>query len=128
MRLPAGEEQEPVLVELTEVAGRTGAEVVSLDAIFDVDAEVFAPCALGGAVTLQTLDRLKARVIAGGANNQLATPEAGEELFRRGLLYAPDYVINGGGIINVAGEIRALDAGTAFDPAWITSDTTRKNS
>jgi leucine dehydrogenase len=104
---------------LDAVAARTGASVVTPDAIFDTEAEVFAPCALGGAVTLQTLDRLKARVIAGGANNQLATPEAGEELFRRGLLYAPDYVINGGGIINVAGEIRALEAGTAFDPAWV---------
>jgi leucine dehydrogenase len=104
---------------LREVAEKTGATIVSTDAIFDTEAEIFAPCALGGAITLDTLKRLKARVIAGGANNQLATPEAGEALFAEGRLYAPDYVINGGGIINVAGEIRALDAGAAFDPAWV---------
>ncbi|HVI34184.1 Glu/Leu/Phe/Val dehydrogenase dimerization domain-containing protein [Phenylobacterium sp.] len=102
-----------------EVAGRTGAKVVSPGAIFDVATDVFAPCALGGAVNTDTLDRISARIIAGGANNQLADPEVGRVLFQRGMLYAPDYVINGGGIINVAGEIRALDRGEAFDPAWV---------
>ncbi|MDD3838232.1 MAG: Glu/Leu/Phe/Val dehydrogenase dimerization domain-containing protein [Phenylobacterium sp.] len=101
------------------VAERTGAEVVSTEAIFDVEADVFAPCALGGAISPKTLPRLKARVIAGSANNQLSGPEAGRALFENGLLYAPDYVINGGGIINVAGEIRALSLGEAFDPAWV---------
>jgi leucine dehydrogenase len=110
---------------LRAVADRTGARIVSADAIFNTEAEVFAPCALGGAITLDTLKRLKARVIAGGANNQLATPEAGDVLFAEGRLYAPDYVINGGGIINVAGEIRALDAGAAFDPAWVEAKLSR---
>ena len=104
---------------LREVAGRTGARVVAPGDIFDAPAEVFAPCALGGAITSETLPRLSARIIAGGANNQLADPEIGRLLFERGLLYAPDYVINGGGIINVAGEIRALESETAFDPAWV---------
>ncbi|WP_333587471.1 Leu/Phe/Val dehydrogenase [Phenylobacterium sp.] len=104
---------------LQAVAARTGAQVVAPDEIFDVDAEVFAPCALGGAVSAETLPRLRAQIIAGGANNQLADPMVGQTLFDLGLLYAPDYVINGGGIINVAGEIRALDAGEAFDPAWV---------
>lgn len=104
---------------LAEVVHRTGAQVVSPEVIFDADAEVFAPCALGGAITPDTLARLKGRVVAGGANNQLATPAVGQALFERGLLYAPDYVINGGGIINVAGEIRALNADQAFDPAWV---------
>ncbi|WP_369058904.1 Glu/Leu/Phe/Val dehydrogenase [Caulobacter sp. 73W] len=104
---------------LDEVAAKTGAKIVSTDAIFDVDAEVFAPCALGGAINAETLPRLKGKVVAGGANNQLATPEIGRILFDKGMLYAPDYVINGGGIINVAGEIRALEADTAFDPAWV---------
>jgi leucine dehydrogenase len=104
---------------LRQVAEMTGATIVSADAIFDTGADIFAPCALGGALSLETLKRLKARVIAGGANNQLATPEAGAALFAEGRLYAPDYVINGGGIINVAGEIRALEAGAAFDPAWV---------
>jgi leucine dehydrogenase len=104
---------------LARVAAATDAEIVAPSAIFDVDCDVFAPCALGGAVSLDTLPRLRARVIAGGANNQLADAEAGRALFSRGMLYAPDYVINGGGIINVAGEIRALERGEAFDPAWV---------
>ena len=104
---------------LRRVAAATDAEIVAPGAIFDVDADVFAPCALGGAVSLDTLPRIRAKVIAGGANNQLADATTGVELFKRGILYAPDYVINGGGIINVAGEIRALDRGEAFDPAWV---------
>jgi len=104
---------------LEEVAAKTGAQVVSPEAIFDTDAEVFAPCALGGAINAETLPKLKAKVVAGGANNQLATPEAGKALYERGVLYAPDYVINGGGIINIAGEIRALEQGEAFDPEWV---------
>ena len=104
---------------LRAVAARTGAKIVAPGAIFDVDAEVFAPCALGGAVNAETLPRLKARVIAGGANNQLADPETGRAVFNRGMLYAPDYVINGGGIINVAGEIRAIERDEAFDAAWV---------
>jgi leucine dehydrogenase len=104
---------------LAEVAARTGARTVAPGAIFDVEAEVFAPCALGGAISAETLPRLKARVVAGGANNQLADAEAGKALFAHGILYAPDFVINGGGIINVAGEIRALAADEPFDPAWV---------
>jgi len=104
---------------LREVAARTGAAIVAPGAIFGVDADVFAPCALGGAINAETLPRLKAKVVAGGANNQLSDSEIGHALFQRGVLYAPDYVINGGGIINVAGEIRALDRGERFDPAWV---------
>ena len=104
---------------LDAVAAATGAQIVAPEAIFDAKADAFAPCALGGAITPQTLDRLQGKVIAGGANNQLTTPEVGRAIFERGVVYAPDYVINGGGIINVAGEIRALDAGAAFDPAWV---------
>jgi leucine dehydrogenase len=104
---------------LDRVAAATGARVVAPEAIFDAEAEVFAPCALGGAVNAGTLGRLKGRVVAGGANNQLASPEIGRALFDKGLLYAPDYVINGGGIINVAAEIRGLESGTAFDQGWV---------
>ncbi|MDB5454407.1 MAG: Amino acid dehydrogenase, partial [Caulobacteraceae bacterium] len=110
---------------LREVAAATGAKVVTPGAIFDAEAEVFAPCALGGAVNVDTLPRLRAREIAGGANNQLADPEVGRAVFERGILYAPDYVINGGGIINVAGEIRALDRNEAFDPAWVETKLSR---
>ena len=104
---------------LGQVADRTGAEIVRPDSIYDAQAQVFAPCALGGSVTLETLARLKGRVIAGGANNPLASPEVGQALFEKGLTFAPDYVINGGGIINVAAEIRALDRNEAYEPAWV---------
>jgi len=104
---------------LEAVTARTGARIVPPEAIFDVAAEVFAPCALGGALDHQTLPRLKAKIIAGGANNQLASPEVGRAIFDRGVVYAPDFVINGGGIINIAGEIRALERGEALDRAWV---------
>ncbi|HEY1414461.1 MAG TPA: Glu/Leu/Phe/Val dehydrogenase [Caulobacteraceae bacterium] len=104
---------------LAALAERTGARIVAPDEIFDVEADVFAPCAMGGAITRESVGRLKAKVIAGGANNQLGEPDAGALLESRGILYAPDFVINGGGIINVAGEIRALRLGEAFDPAWV---------
>lgn len=110
---------------LAQVAAQTGAMIVAPEEIFDVEADVFAPCALGGAISAETLPRLRARIIAGGANNQLADPVIGQTLFDLGLLYAPDYVINGGGIINVAGEIRALDAGQAFDPTWVEAKLSR---
>lgn len=106
---------------LDAIAAKTGAEIVPVEAIFDVDADVFAPCALGGALSAATLPRLKVKVIAGAANNQLANAAIGQAVFERGILYAPDYVINGGGIINVAAEIRALEAGGAFDAAWVST-------
>ncbi len=90
---------------LDAVAARTGAEIVAPDAIYDAQADIFSPNALGAVINEQTLGRLKVRGVAGGANNQLVMPEMGELLRRRGILYAPDYVINGGGIINVAAEI-----------------------
>ncbi|MEQ8300321.1 MAG: Glu/Leu/Phe/Val dehydrogenase [Hyphomonas sp.] len=90
---------------LKAVADRTGARIVGPDEIYDVEADIFAPCALGAVVNEQTLERFRVKAIAGGANNQLVMPEMGELLRRKGILYAPDYVINGGGIINVAAEI-----------------------
>jgi leucine dehydrogenase len=121
-RLVITDVNEPVL---RAVAERTSAQVVEPDAIFDVAADIFAPCALGGAVSFSTLDRLKVRAIVGAANNQLASPEVGRALFERGLVYAPDYVVNGGGIINVAAEIRALEQGGAYDAAWVESKLAR---
>ncbi len=69
-----------------------------------VEADVFSPCALGAILTEDSIAKLKAPIVAGGANNQLATPSDGDRLHARGILYAPDYVINAGGIINVALE------------------------
>jgi len=83
-----------------------GAVAVDPDAIFDVDAEVFAPCALGGVINDETLPRMKFEIIAGGANNQLAEARHGAELVRREILYAPDYVINAGGVISVCGALQ----------------------
>ena len=104
---------------LNAVADRVGAKVVAPDAIYDAEADVFAPCALGGAISAETLPRIKAGIIAGGANNQLADAATVDALAARGIVYAPDFVINGGGIINVAAEIRALEANGSYDPAWV---------
>ena len=90
---------------LDQVAKETDAKIVAPDDIYDVAMDIFSPNALGATVNDDTLARISAKAISGGANNQLATPEMGEKVRQAGILYAPDYVINGGGIINVAGEI-----------------------
>jgi len=81
-----------------------GAIAVGQHEIYGLDVDVFAPCAMGGILNLQTLEALRAPVIAGAANNQLADAQLAEELQRRGCLYAPDYAINAGGIIDVCYE------------------------
>lgn len=81
-----------------------GAEAVGLDEIYETGAKVFSPCALGGSVNPKTLEKLKCEIIAGAANNQLDTDATGDELEKRDILYVPDYVINAGGVINVAIE------------------------
>nr|WP_280847467.1 Glu/Leu/Phe/Val dehydrogenase family protein [Rheinheimera maricola] len=83
-----------------------GAVAVGLDEIYSVDADVYAPCALGATVNDDTIPQLKARIVAGCANNQLKEARHGDMLRQQGILYAPDYVINAGGIINVAFEMR----------------------
>ena len=80
------------------------AEVVGIDAIYDVQADIYAPCALGATLNPDTLSRLKAKIVAGAANNQLATADMGEVCRQKGILYAPDFVINAGGIIKVCYE------------------------
>lgn len=78
-----------------------GARAVDQLEIFGLDVDVFAPCALGAVINRHTLEALRAPIVAGAANNQLASPELAEDLQRRGCLYAPDYAINAGGIIDV---------------------------
>jgi leucine dehydrogenase len=85
-------------------ANRFGAFVMSTGAILQAKADVVSPCALGGVLDAHAIGRLYARVVCGGANNQLHVPEDGERLADAGVLYAPDYVVNAGGIINVAAE------------------------
>ncbi|MBT6326563.1 MAG: Glu/Leu/Phe/Val dehydrogenase [Bdellovibrionales bacterium] len=80
------------------------AEFVSLDEIYDVDCDIYAPCALGATVNDSTIDRLKCKIVSGGANNQLAEPRHGKILKEKDILYAPDYLINAGGLMNVSIE------------------------
>jgi len=86
------------------VCAEFGAERVSGAEILFVDADVLAPCALGAILHKESIPGIKARIVAGGANNQLRSPDDGQRLADAGILYAPDYVINAGGIINVACE------------------------
>jgi leucine dehydrogenase len=87
------------------VANETGATVVPPDAIYDADADIFAPCALGGIINDDTIPRLKFEIVSGGANNQLLEERHGDILEQKGILYTPDYVANAGGVINVYGEV-----------------------
>ena len=82
-----------------------GAEMVRPEEIFSVEADVFAPCALGGVINDQTIPKLKVRIVAGAANNQLLEARHGEMLRERNILYAPDYVANAGGILNGSTEL-----------------------
>lgn len=92
--------------KLKEVSDKFKAEVVDADKIFDLDVDVYAPCALGATLNTANIDRLKCSVVAGAANNQLAEEKVhGEMLMKKGILYAPDFVINAGGIINVYSEL-----------------------
>jgi leucine dehydrogenase len=104
----------------------TGAKVVQGDAIFTADADIFSPCALGGIINDKTIPKLKVQIVAGGANNQLLEERHGDELARKGILYAPDYVANAGGVINVYGEVVGWDAQRALDKADDIYDTVLK--
>jgi leucine dehydrogenase len=85
-----------------------------MDDIYDVDANVFSPCALGGVINEATLPRLKFDIVAGSANNQLESSVHGTALEERGILYAPDYAINAGGLMNVAIELQGYDRDRAY--------------
>jgi leucine dehydrogenase len=87
-----------------KLAAATGGKVASVDEILSIEADVLSPCALGAILNEQTIAALKAPIVAGGANNQLAAPGDGQRVHQRDILYAPDYVINAGGIINVCTE------------------------
>ncbi len=89
---------------LERAADEFGAKAVAPDAIYDAEAEVFAPCAMGGILNDDTVPRLKAKVVAGAANNQLGLDRHGTMMKERGIVYLPDYVANGGGLVCVAAE------------------------
>jgi leucine dehydrogenase len=82
-----------------------GVTLTKADEIYDVECDIFSPCALGGVLNDQTIPRLKCRIVAGGANNQLEADKHGDRLQQRGILYAPDYIINAGGVINLSLEL-----------------------
>ena len=105
------------------VVARTGAQVASVDELPGVACDVYAPCALGGAINDRTIGMLKCKVVAGAANNQLATRALGEVLAQKGIFYAPDYAINAGGLINVAQEFRGYDAAAATAKVMLVRDT-----
>lgn len=91
--------------EKVQKAVELGAIAVPVDRIFDQECDVFAPCALGAVINDDTVPRFKCKIVCGAANNQLLEPGHGKALSRRGILYAPDFIVNGGGVINVADEM-----------------------
>ncbi|MGE5485200.1 MAG: Glu/Leu/Phe/Val dehydrogenase dimerization domain-containing protein [Ignavibacteriales bacterium] len=99
------------------VTSKYAVTVVEPDAVYDVDCDVFSPCALGAVVNDDTIKRLKCKIIAGAANNQLKEDRHGHELKARGILYAPDYVINAGGMIQVVDELQGYNKERAFKKA-----------
>jgi leucine dehydrogenase len=84
-----------------ERARATGATVIPADAVYDTECDVYSPCAVGGTLNSETVARLRCRIVGGSANNQLAEPEDSRRLHERGILYAPDFIINAGGIIQL---------------------------
>jgi leucine dehydrogenase len=104
--------------QLNEVAKKYDAEIVSPDAVYDLDADVYAPCALGATLNTDHIRRLKCSIVAGSANNQLADENIhGKMLAEKGILYAPDFLINAGGLINVYSELKGYDRQEAMDKA-----------
>lgn len=102
------------------------ARAVDPDDIYDVGCDIYAPCALGATLNDDTIPKLKAKVIAGSANNQLKLPKHGDMLHERGILYAPDYVINAGGVINVADELHGYNRERAMKKVETIYDSLQK--
>ena len=99
------------------VTARTGAGVVPAEGAHTVDCDIFSPCALGAVLSASTIPHLGARAVVGSANNQLATEQDAQRIHDSGVLYAPDYVANAGGVINVFGEVARWDREHALSKA-----------
>lgn len=110
----------------SSVASAVGAAVVSVADALEMECDIFAPCGLGPVVTSASVSALRCRTIAGAANNQLESPALAGELAARGILYAPDYIVNAGGLINVADELRGYDPVRARNHAEAIGDTLRE--
>ena len=129
-RMLAEEGARVTVSDIDDVAARTladeiGADVVDVSEVLEVPCDVLSPCALGPIVTDKTLGLFRCRAIAGAANNQLEQPSLARELAHAGILYAPDYVINAGGLINVEDELHGYDAARAHRKAEAIADTLR---
>ncbi|MCB0362898.1 MAG: leucine dehydrogenase, partial [Bdellovibrionales bacterium] len=98
-----------------KLAVRFNLSILDPKEIVTSDCEVFAPCALGAVINDMTLSKLKCKIVAGGANNQLAEYRHGDALMEMGVLYAPDYVINAGGLMNVFVELEGYSSDRAFE-------------
>jgi leucine dehydrogenase len=96
-------------VDAAAAAAVPGAEVVDPRSIHAVEADVLAPCALGGTLNAATIPEIRARVVAGAANNQLATPEDDARLAARGITYVPDFLASAGGVTNGVSELDGYD-------------------
>jgi len=108
------------------VVNEFGARGVGADEIYGTTADIFAPCALGAIVNDKTIPLLKVEIVAGAANNQLLEERHGDELERRNILYAPDYVANAGGVINVYSELAGWTSARSFRKADEIYETVRK--
>ena len=103
---------------LKHVSKETGAKVIAGEGLYDTDMDIYAPCALGATVNDETLSRLKCSIICGAANNQLADEKVhGESVIKKGILYAPDFVVNAGGLINVYSELFGYNRESAMRQA-----------
>lgn len=103
---------------LQRVANTYGAKIVGLEEIYDIDMDIYAPCALGATINDETLSRLKCSIIAGAANNQLKNEAVhGKAVMERGMIYAPDFALNAGGVINCYSEVKGLSADWAMNKA-----------
>lgn len=92
-----------------QFAAQKNVTVVSSDDIYSADVDIFCPSALGAVLNEKTIPKLRCKIVAGSANNQLASPECGDELFAKKIMYAPDYAINAGGLMNVSIEFEGYD-------------------
>jgi len=108
------------------LAAELGASVVPADVIHAVECDIFSPCALGGSLSASTVPELACSAVAGCANNQLATPDAADLLAARGIVYAPDYIVNAGGVINIAHEAGGYEKQAAFEHVWRIGETVQR--
>jgi len=109
---------------LKRISANYGVNVVGLDEIYDIDMDIYSPCALGATVNSDTLSRLKCSIIAGAANNQLQNENIhGLDVMKKGIIYAPDYTLNAGGVINCFSEVKGLSSEWAMTKASAIYDT-----